>query len=166
MVGNVTVIDNSDAVNKIYDTIRKAYLSNLKNVRSGAYTTTQDFLNQLRDTIGYKFSEMRIACTKVHHGRKVDVAFMGQMVDDLLARNAERSLTRDVDYRSLSNDQSRLMGANSNLRKQASAYLFNYPIIIPYDSHINIFNGNRMECDDYNTDFDFGAAGTWEFYIK
>ena len=166
MVGNVTVIDNSDAVNKFYDTIRKTDLSNLKNVRSGAYTTSQYFLLQLRNTIGYEFSEMRIACTKVHHGRKVDVAFMGQMVADLLARNAERSLTRDVDYRSLSNVQSKLMSSNSNLKKPFDVYLFKFPIIIPLDIGISIFSDDLMLCDDISTDLGFGAAGTWKFYIR
>ena len=165
MFGNVTVIDDSDAVNKKYTAIRDSNLSNLKNVRSGAYTGSQTLLRELRNTIGYKYSEMRIACTKVHHGRKVDVAFMGQMVDDLLARNVGRNLTRDVDYRSLSNDQSRLMSTSGNLRKRDEAHLFLFPIQSD-NIIINIYRRSQMECDDYHTDSGFTAAGTWKFYIK
>lgn len=71
MVGNVTVINDADAENKVFEIVKREGIENLHLVSNGAYTATYGFLRKLRNTMGYQFEEMRISCTKKWHGRKV-----------------------------------------------------------------------------------------------
>ena len=167
MVGNVTVNDENDVQSKKLSQIHSYGISYLKNVRTGAYVAQIDFLVNLRDNLGYKFSEMRIGCTKASHGRQVDIAFLGQLVEDLLIPNAARDISVEGgDFRPLPNDNSLLTdaakGATARKKKGASFYY------LPINKHgfVQIDISSRMECDDHNSDDVFGVAGNWKFYVK
>ena len=167
MVANVTVNSNADAETKILSRISELPLASLNNVKTGAYALMLYKIMQLRrNRYGYVFQEIRIACFKPKIGRKLSVVLMGQLVQNLVPRKRDETISvRGTDYRALPDNTASLPEVAS-LEKAPNAAIYVLPIHFG-SYHVRIEEATQMDCDsDMSEDSDPDATGNWQFYVR
>ena len=126
-------------------------------------------------TIKNKFKEVRLYCYKPYHGRTIHTVVKSQAVINAYTTINTNGqiiyMEKQQDYRLLADDTSRI-GKESRItvgyQNVADYGLYNHGYYIVSKGHFQIYDSDRMECDDNSyvlNEFE-KYAGTWQVFIR
>ena len=166
MIGNVSISRNEDAGDRIYYKIKKHDLKTLEQVDSGAYALSMWDINQMKAI--YDFKEIRLRCYKQWHKKQVDVVLT--YVDELTTDRESSSFRENIQagFRFLPDDQfgADLSQIGKSFRKGYRTSIYNHPLYVSSEWHVQIWSEKRMECGDSYTFAKFSSIGNWQYYIR
>ena len=126
-------------------------------------------------TIKNKFKEVRLYCRKPSIGRTIHSIITSQVaIHAYTTVNSNGNvlyLEKDYDYKILADDTSNigqkyevLIGFH-NVKDYG---LYNHGYYVPSEAHFQIYEEDRMECDDSTFDSQGSDqyAGTWQIFIR
>ena len=114
------------------------------------------------------FSELRIKCYKLWHGRTLHVVLSGDKIHQWVDKKQHYyGVCGDVRFLSDDNSQISHMPCQ-RYRIGYSIYLYyRFTFWIHSTTHVGFDkNGNRCDCDDKIVDSNYERIGEWQFYIR